>query len=159
MTNKKNLSVFGIGPFLIFYTILYSFILKFLAIKIHTYFIIDVIPNLFFQISGIILLLLGGIFLIISIFTFVKEFNKGKLIKTGIYAFVRNPIYSSFICLIVPGIIVFTKSLLLMSIPVFMYFAFMILIKNEEKQLERLFGQEYLEYKSKVGSIMPKLIF
>lgn len=157
MTNQKKLSTFGIGPSLILYTVIYSLLLNFLAIKFHTYLIIDFIPSLFFQVLGTFLLLFGGIFLIISIFTFVKEFPKEKLVKTGAFALVRNPIYSSFICFIVPGIIVFTKSILLMSIPFLMYVVFAVLIKKEEKNLEMLFGSEYLEYKLKVGLIIPKI--
>jgi len=36
-------------------------------------------------------------------------------------------------------------------------FRFNKLIVNEENYLEKLFGQEYLEYKKNVGAIFPKL--
>jgi protein-S-isoprenylcysteine O-methyltransferase Ste14 len=73
-----------------------------------------------------------------------------SLITHGFYRYSRNPIYIGF-CLFNMGIGLATNSLwiFLSFIPaaVLVYY---IAIAREEAYLERAFGQEYLDYKSKV---------
>jgi len=107
-------------------------------------------------IFGILLVIIGlPIFLIPGI-TIDKYFNKGKLATKGIYGYFRHPIYGSWIVFIVPGIVLIVNSLLGLTVPIFIYIAFKILIVEEEKYLEDKFGEEYFEYKRKVGAIFPK---
>jgi protein-S-isoprenylcysteine O-methyltransferase Ste14 len=72
------------------------------------------------------------------------------LITHGFYRYSRNPVYVGF-CLFNMGIGLATNSLwiFLSFIPgaVLVYY---IAIAREEAYLERAFGQEYLDYKSKV---------
>lgn len=154
MSQKKN-SIFGIGPILVTLTIIYSIIISIVSKYIGEILITKWIPEyIIYFISGL-LLIIGIPFFVISVKTLFKEFYKGELITEGVYGIVRNPLYSSFICFIVPGIVVLSKSLLLMTIPVFMYFVFKILINKEEVYLEKVFGQEYRDYKIKTNSIFP----
>ncbi len=88
-----------------------------------------------------------------------KEITAGKLIKTGIYKICRNPLYASFVCFIVPGLMLLTNSWIFLTVPIFMYFVFKLLIKAEERYLENTFGQEYLDYKKETNAIIPKYKF
>jgi len=49
------------------------------------------------------------------------------------------------------------NSLIGLTIPVFMYVVFKILIVEEDKYLEDRFGEEFFKYKKRVGEIFPKL--
>jgi protein-S-isoprenylcysteine O-methyltransferase Ste14 len=73
-----------------------------------------------------------------------------KIISTGMYAYSRNPIYVGF-CLVPIGVGVFLNSfwILISFIPsaVLVYY---IAIRKEEAYLEKKFGEEYAQYKSKV---------
>jgi len=72
------------------------------------------------------------------------------IITTGIYAWSRNPIYMAFnLCPIGLGIFFDNPWMLGSFLPaaVSLYF---IAIKKEEKYLEKIFRDEYLDYKKKV---------
>jgi len=86
-----------------------------------------------------------------------RAFNQGKLVTSGLYAYIRNPVYAAWILLIAPGVIVASGLLLLTIMPFAMYAMVRVLIVNEDRYLEQKFGQEYLEYKKNVNSIIPKL--
>jgi protein-S-isoprenylcysteine O-methyltransferase Ste14 len=109
------------------------------------------------MIFGILLMITGSIVYFISAFTIDKYFYEGRLCKKGIFAYLRHPIYASWITLIIPGIVILRGSALGITVPIFMYIVFRTLIPVEEKYLLDKFGDEYVEYKSKVGSVFPKL--
>lgn len=71
-----------------------------------------------------------------------------KLITTGPFTFSRNPIYLSLL-IIAFGFGITVKSfLLILVIPLYYYFK--DVIQEEERLLEKYFGKEYKDYKSKV---------
>ncbi len=72
------------------------------------------------------------------------------IVVTGPYRFTRNPIYGGFIAIYF-GVTFLANALW----PVFLFPIVLVVmhygvIKREERYLERKFGKEYLEYKSKV---------
>lgn len=105
---------------------------------------------------GVILICTGVPMYLIPAFTIDKYFYEGKLCTTGVYAFVRHPIYAAWITFIIPGIVLIRGSILGMSVPIVMYGIFRILIRKEEQYLEEKFGEEYREYRRKVGAVFPK---
>ena len=80
-----------------------------------------------------------------------------KLITTGIYAHVRNPMVIAGI-LIGEGLgfLFGSLSLILIFIPLLTLLGFLYLKAVEERELELRFGQKYLEYKSRVPMFIPK---
>lgn len=115
------------------------------------------LPRTFSQIFGILLVIMGVPIFFMAGFTLHKYFDEGKLIKKGVYSYFRHPIYGSWIVFIVPGIVLILNSLLGLTIPFVMYAIFKILIAEEEIYLEEKFGDQYFEYKRKVGGIFPKV--
>ena len=150
------MSIFGIGPLLVFITVLYSIFVNLISDRFIG-FRVDFLHDTFIFLIAAFLIIIGLIFFIISVITLLKGFPTGQLMKKGIYAYSRNPLYSSFICFLVPGIVLLSKNLLFFSIPFFMYVVFSLLIKKEEKYLEKTFGKEYIEYKASVGLLLPKI--
>lgn len=116
------------------------------------------IPRVFSLIIGILLITLGIPIYVISGLTIHKYFNQEKLATSGIYAYFRHPVYGSWIVFIVPGIVFTINSLLGLTIPFFMYSVFKILIVSEDSYLEDRFGEEFYEYKKRVGEIFPKFL-
>jgi protein-S-isoprenylcysteine O-methyltransferase Ste14 len=78
-----------------------------------------------------------------------------KLVTGGIYSVCRNPMYLGNISLIL-GFGFFANSLLflLLFFPLFV-FIYHCIIKAEEKFLTGKFGDEYVEYKTKVNALLP----
>jgi protein-S-isoprenylcysteine O-methyltransferase Ste14 len=106
---------------------------------------------------GVLLLIIGTPIYLTAGLTIHKYFHDGKLATTGIYAYFRHPIYGAWIVFIMPGIVLLLNSLIGLSIPIFMYVLFRILIVKEDKYLEERFGEEFIDYKNRVGEIFPKL--
>jgi protein-S-isoprenylcysteine O-methyltransferase Ste14 len=81
-----------------------------------------------------------------------------KLITTGIYAHVRNPMALAGI-LIGEGLgcLFGSLSLIIIFIPLLTLLGILYLKAVEERELELRFGKEYLEYKKKVPMLIPKL--
>ena len=81
--------------------------------------------------------------------------KENHLVTTGVYAMVRNPIYSAFF-LVCVGAIFIESNISLFVLPVFYYvYMTVFLIKTEEKWLRKLYGQEYEEYCRNVNRCIP----
>ena len=79
-----------------------------------------------------------------------------SLIKSGIYAHIRHPIYTSGILLSL-GLALVTGSLWGLALFILAVIAFVVRINAEEKALLAKFGVEYQEYAKKTGALLPKL--
>jgi Putative protein-S-isoprenylcysteine methyltransferase len=79
-----------------------------------------------------------------------------KLIKTGPYKWVRNPIYTGIIIAVVSSVIANGQILALLSI-VFIVISFLIKIRMEERFLLEEFGEAFFQYKKEVKSLIPFL--
>ena len=107
---------------------------------------------------------LGGVIVLASILLLAKvffAFRRAKthiepwkptkhIITTGLFAYSRNPIYLAF-CLITIGTALLINSVwTLISVFPAAYILYVIAIKKEEAYLSAKFGQEYLDYKTRV---------
>ncbi|HEX75846.1 MAG TPA: isoprenylcysteine carboxylmethyltransferase family protein [Dehalococcoidia bacterium] len=81
-----------------------------------------------------------------------------KLITTGLYAYVRNPmLLGLFLLMFGLGILFSSLSLIFIFTPLFILLNVLYVKVIEEKEMEKKFGEEYLEYKRKVPMFIPKL--
>jgi len=150
------MSIIGIGSKLAALTVLYSFFL----ITINNYysdvFKINIAPPLFLFILSSVLIACGLSFLLISIFAVNRAYRTDHLCVDGPYSVCRNPLYSAWIIFIVPGIVLFFNSWILLSIPFAMYIFFRLLIKEEDNYLSDKFGKTYTDYKNTVSLLFPR---
>ena len=109
--------------------------------------------SVYLKYTGIAFIVLGMIIYIITIIQFLKSFNKGKLITTGVYKYSRNPLYASWIIFILPGLAFYFNNWIFLTAAFAMYIACRLYIKSEEVQLMASFGDAYTEYCNKVGRI------
>lgn len=82
--------------------------------------------------------------------------EEAKFSRSGILNYVRHPIYSGTI-LIVVGFFLFTPTTatLLSTVCIFVYLPIGIYL--EEKKLIHQFGDQYIQYKKEVTSLIPRL--
>ncbi|OGJ20572.1 hypothetical protein A3K73_05300 [Candidatus Pacearchaeota archaeon RBG_13_36_9] len=154
MEKSKNITRWGIGPRFALFSIIYAAIIVFIGINyLNTNIPIDS-KILFFV--GVVLIIMDILVYSLSVRRVMKAFGEGRLETKGIYKYARHPIYASWIVFIIPGTMLIYGKWLGLTIPIFMYLVFRILIGKEEKMLEERFGRKYLEYKKKTGSIFPK---
>jgi len=154
LKNQKGLNIVGQGGKIILF-MLPSLIA---AIWVNTYLPhIAALPESisFIRPVGYLLLLPGLILWGMAIFQLLTGFPKGKLVTTGAYGVVRNPIYSSVIWFILPAVSLLTLTWVYVVASVFLYAGVMLFIGTEEKQLTQVFGKEYTDYMARVDRLIP----
>ena len=153
----QKLPLYGVGPYIVYAMvgltilgiILFCYVLKIGSLGVPWIYL--------FRITGGILMLLGAFIWFTGALRSGMDDNiaDNKLKTDGIYAWVRNPMYS--------GIWIFNFGLRLMwynaclvPIVVINWLIMTIALKNtEEKWLLELYGNEYTEYKKRVNRCIP----
>lgn len=107
---------------------------------------------------------IGSIFILLGIYIWIQAviiskvddgIKENRLVTTGIYAWVRNPIYSAFMILCT-GVIFIIGNVFFFVLPIVFWLYMTILMKNtEEKWLKDWYGQEYEEYCRRVNRCIP----
>jgi len=116
-------------------------------------------------IVSIFMIAIGGFLMIWSVLHFFRikgtpvPFNPPpKLVTTGPYAYVRNPMVSGvFIWLFGLGVLLRSISLVFIFTPLFVLVNVLELKIIEEPELEKRLGKEYVKYKKKVPMFIPWL--
>jgi protein-S-isoprenylcysteine O-methyltransferase Ste14 len=109
----------------------------------------------FIKPAGYVLLIPGLILWGTAIIQLTTGFSQGKLVTTGAYGIVRNPIYSSATFFILPAVTLMTLTWVYLVVSLFLYAGVMIFIRPEEKQLTEVFGTQYKEYMTRVDRLVP----
>ncbi len=81
--------------------------------------------------------------------------QEGPLIKKGIYAKTRNPLYLGII-LIAFGLVFFSFSVSIFIYSIILATSYMFVIKAEEKELSIRYGKQYEKYKKNVPALIPR---
>ena len=128
------------------------------AILMHIYFpqVAALPENLqFIQPVGCLVLIPGVLLWGAAVLQLLTGFSKGKLVTSGAYGIVRNPIYSSVTFFILPGISLLMLIWVYFIPAIFLYAGVMIFIGVEEQQLTNAFGKEYEDYMARVDRLVP----
>jgi protein-S-isoprenylcysteine O-methyltransferase Ste14 len=128
------------------------------AILVHSYLPkIAALPGgiSFIRPVGYVLLLPGLTLWGAAVIQLLIGFPRGKLVTTGAYSVVRNPIYSSVTFFILPAVALMTLTWVYFVASIFLYAGVMIFIGAEEQQLTRAFGKQYQDYLARVDRLVP----
>ena len=90
-----------------------------------------------------------------TVIQLLTGFSKGKLVTSGAYSIVRNPIYASATFFILPAVSLITLTWVYLVASVFLYAGVMIFIGVEEEQLTKAFGSAYEAYLNNVDRMVP----
>lgn len=115
---------------------------------------------------GIVLLVIGVPMVFWTITRFLRTkgtpipFNPpAKLVVNGLYRIVRNPMHLGWtVTLVGLALLMQSFTLLVIFIPLFILVHVVYLKSIEEKELEKKFGQAYLDYRRRVPMFIPLLI-
>ena len=117
-----------------------------------------------FFIIGLIMTIIGQIFRIGGIYTMKRNFThkisyekkkEHKLVKNGVFALTRHPSYFGFYLWSIGIEIMCCNPICFIGFTFILFYFFKNRILLEEKLLIQFFGEEYLEYKKKVGILIP----
>lgn len=157
MKKKKHLPFYGVGPLIGGFQVVITTI----GVVLSTcgYFDFGKIEFLNFplKVVGVALIFLG-VYLFYCAHYKAKLFDnvaENKLLTTGIYNVVRNPVYSGFL-LACTGAVCIASNFILFVVPVVCWAFMTIVLKlSEEKWLKNLYGCEYVQYTKRVNRCIP----
>lgn len=157
MKKYEHLPIYGIGPVYIVSILLPTIV----AILLRS---IPVFTSGKLIILRIPLAIIGALFIILAAFIWIQavivsrldeNIKKNHLVTSGVYAWVRNPIYSAFMILCT-GILLVAGNAWFFILPFYYWWLLTVLIKRtEEKWLQNMYSNEYIEYCKKVNRCCP----
>lgn len=154
--NRNRMSYFGVGPCYVTIIILVA------AVGIHIS-KAGYLSGGYFESLRMTMWVIGSILLVLGAFLCIETVKSGKLfrhirnnklITNGVFALVRNPLYTG-ITFIVMGFIFWGNNLFLLPLTIIYWGVMTLLVKKEEKSMEKIFGKEYGDYKSRVNRCIP----
>jgi len=105
------------------------------------------------------IIIVAGILLIVfgwrQIYKARRE-KEGKLVTTGIYKYVRHPQYLGFLLLTLGMLLEWPTIFTVLLWPV-LAVVYWRLAKEEDKEIEERFGEEFRDYKRRVPGFLPRL--
>ncbi len=157
MDKSKHLPLFGVGPLYVCVVIVLTVAAVFLSrvpalgggylCMAHPYLLV----------LGVALAALGVLLWVLAV-VFSKidaNIERNTLVTTGVYAWVRNPIYSAFM-LVSTGVVLMLSNAWLFVVPLLDWLFMTVLMKRtEEKWLLGLYGKEYEDYCKRVNRCWP----
>lgn len=157
MKKYEHLPIFGIGPAYVVSILLPTLVAALL--RDHHVFASGRLITL-----RIPLLMIGVLFIILSAFIWIQavivskldeNIQKNHLVTSGVYAWVRNPVYSAFMFLCI-GILLVVGNAWFFILPFLYWWLLTALMKHtEEKWLKDRYGKAYIEYCRNVNRCWP----
>ena len=157
MKKYEHLPIFGIGPVYVASILLPTIVAAILRNN-------HVFTSGRLVTLRIPLIIIGVLFIILSAFIWIQavivskldeNIKKNHLVTSGVYAWVRNPIYSAFMILCT-GVLLIAGNAWFFILPFIYWRLLTVLMKNtEEKWLQDMYGDEYMEYCKKVNRCWP----
>ncbi|MCR4677389.1 MAG: isoprenylcysteine carboxylmethyltransferase family protein [Lachnospiraceae bacterium] len=157
MKEGQKLPLFGVGPYIVYgmgVVTVVGIILLGYVFKIG---ILESPWVLIFRIIGAVLIAFGiAVWYIGALRSDMDEsITDNKLQTKGIYAWVRNPMYSGWWILMI-GITLMWHNAWMLILPVINWCIMTVsLINSEEKWLLKVYGMDYEDYKKRVNRCIP----
>ena len=106
---------------------------------------------------GLLLILSGLLIYFLAIKAKItSSIKENTLVTHGVYAVVRNPIYSAWLFICTGTLFLYGNPYLALILFLIFWLSLTILMKcTEEKWLAKLYGEPYLEYCKKVNRCLP----
>ena len=105
-----------------------------------------------------LMIILFGLFLSLSgIHTVFSEYTEQpRMISTGLFSFVRHPVYLGAL-LVYIGMLVFLLAPLALVVFIAVFFLYDWLALDEETRMLKVFGQRYEDYRHQTPKWLPRL--
>ena len=117
----------------------------------------SVFLEIFLFIIGLLFILYGLLIYFLAIKAKItSSIKENTLVTHGVYAVVRNPIYSAWLSICTGTLFLYGNPYLALMLFLIFWLSLTILMKcTEEKWLAKLYGESYLEYCKKVNRCLP----
>jgi protein-S-isoprenylcysteine O-methyltransferase Ste14 len=151
----NKLNFLGVGPKIGIIALPWLAAAIFLSLKFReTFIFFDDSNNILFY-TGLVILIGGLIFYFVTVPNLLKGLKETKLVTSGTFSLCCNPLYAAIILFIIPGVALMMNSWLVLSTSIAGYVAFKLFIKEEVKEMETFFGDEYRKYRAQTPEFFP----
>ena len=147
---KSRMTVMGVAPQIAVPSFLYLGATIALHYALFPFFAFTAAPGLGMRIVGAALIAFGLFVLLYSGLGVLYAFRTQRLLTRGFFAVSANPMYTSYILAIVPGLALVLDSWLVLTGSAVLYALFRTLIPAEDRWLKEKFGAQYDAYRQRV---------
>lgn len=105
--------------------------------------------------AGAVFLVAGLIFYFTSVKLLLNGLKNEKLVTGGTFFLCQNPLYVSFVLMLIPSVGLLLNSWLVLTTCIVGIILLKIYVSKEYQILEEAFGDEYLKYKSETPEFFP----
>jgi protein-S-isoprenylcysteine O-methyltransferase Ste14 len=151
----EKLTFLGIGPKIARITVPYLLIAIAMTVIFPGIFTFGKEMDEPFLVAGIILLAIALVFYIATLRLMVPGIRNNQLITGGVYRLCRNPLYSALLLFLIPGLGLLLNSWIIPTASIIGCLLFRKFIHEEEELLERIFGDEYRNYRDRTSLFFP----
>jgi protein-S-isoprenylcysteine O-methyltransferase Ste14 len=109
--------------------------------------------NSIFFVSGLITLAI----IIWSVTSLPAADRGNKLCTSGVFKYVRHPLYAAFLSVFNFGLAVYLNSYIFIGWAVLLHPVWHYVVRSEERLMIGIFGETYRVYQQKTGRFLPKL--
>ena len=111
------------------------------------------------NITGLIFIVTGFALYFSTLPLLLRGIKETRLVTNGAFKVCANPLYASILLFILPGTSFLMNSWLVLTVSVVGYILFRIHIKDEYREMEKIFGEEYVRYKKNTPEFFPFPVF
>ena len=146
----KKMGIEGAGPKIMAPAILYFIVAAVVSYVYRPTFDITFVPREITLALAAILFIIGIPIWLSAVAYFLLAYRKGAIATSGPYKLMLNPIYSSWMVFVIPGIALLLNWWLLLGTSIVMYAAFRIFVKAEDEYMQSKYGKSYEAYRQSV---------
>jgi len=155
VSERRRWGVWGVGPRIVLATMAAYIVIVLLALVVPSLRISSHRP-MAANVAAWILIISAVVVWFAAIRRMRAANAGGYLETTGMFAYVRNPIYSAFIFVECPGLVLAAWAWPAFVLPVVAYGFFRLWIPSEEHQLRDRYGPLYEVYVRRVPALVPR---
>ena len=151
----NKLNAMGIGPKVGGIVLPWLALAVFLSVRFKNTFAFLENENKILFFFGIAFVSAGALFYFFTVPALLKGLKETRLVTKGTFYLCCNPLYSSILLFIIPGVSFMMNSWLVLTTSIVGYALFKIFIISEYTEMERFFGNEFREYKAETPEFLP----
>lgn len=151
----EKLKLLGVGPKIARIALPWLVLTIILTLNYRPLFNIGPDESRLLKYAGAILAFAGFMLYLITVKVLFNGVRDTSLVTSGGFYFCSNPLYSSILLFMIPGLAFLMNSWLILTSSVVGYILFKIYIKAEKQEMESFFGQSYLDYLNETPEFFP----
>lgn len=151
----KKLNFMGIGPKIGIIVFPWLIITILLSVKLKETFLISARGDRLLFYAGLVLVIAGALLYFLTVPALLKGLKETRLMTSGTFYLCCNPLYTSILLFIIPGVSLMMNSWIVLTTSIAGYILFKMSIRKEYEEMEEFFGDDFRKYRSETPEFFP----